>query len=130
MLDSQIGHFLTGKFGGKDAVDQLINSEKLVLLPMSDIRGYDTTGMKAGIYITEAQNLDRTLLKLALQRIGEDCICIIDGDEKTQVDMIAYEGHNNGMRRASKAYRGHDIYGEVCLCNIYRSEIARVADTM
>lgn len=86
--------------------------------------------MRAGIYITEAQNLDRTLLKLALQRVGEDCICIIDGDEKTQVDMIAYEGHNNGMRRASKAYRGTDIYGEVTLKNIYRSEIARIADNM
>lgn len=130
LLDSQIGHFLIGKFGGQDAVDQLITSEKLLLLPMSDIRGYDTTGMKAGIYITEAQNLDRTLLKLALQRIGEDCICIIDGDEKTQVDMVAYEGHNNGMRRASKAYRGHDIYGEVTLRQIYRSQIAKIADTM
>lgn len=130
LLDSQIGHFLIGKFGGQDAVDQLIASEKLLLLPMSDIRGYDTTGMKAGIYITEAQNLDRTLLKLALQRIGEDCICIIDGDEKTQVDMVAYEGHNNGMRRASKAYRGHDIYGEVTLKQIYRSQIAKIADTM
>ena len=31
---------------------------RLVLLPMSDIRGYDTTGMNAGIYITEAQNMD------------------------------------------------------------------------
>jgi predicted ribonuclease YlaK len=51
-------------------------------LPLSDIRGYDTTGMKAGIYITEAQNLDRSLMKLALQRVGEDCICIIDGDNK------------------------------------------------
>lgn len=130
LLDSQIGHFLVGKFGGQDAIDQLLEDGKLVLLPMSDIRGYDTTGMRAGIYITEAQNLDRTLLKLALQRVGEDCICIIDGDEKTQVDMIAYEGHNNGMRRASKAYRGTDIYGEVTLKNIYRSEIARIADNM
>jgi len=35
-------------------------------LPISDIRGYDTSGMNAGIYITEAQNLDVELLKLAL----------------------------------------------------------------
>jgi phosphate starvation-inducible protein PhoH len=57
-----------------------MDREKLILLPMSDIRGYDTTGMNAGIYISEAQNLDITLMKLALQRIGEDSICIIDGD--------------------------------------------------
>lgn len=33
-------------------VVRLIEEEQLVLLPMSDIRGYDTSGMKAGIYIT------------------------------------------------------------------------------
>ena len=40
-------------------------------------------------------------MKLALQRIGEDSICIIDGDEKTQVDDINFAGNNNGMRRVS-----------------------------
>ncbi len=130
LLDSQIGNLLISKFGGRDAVEQLINNEKLVLLPFSDIRGYDTTGMRAGIYISEAQNLDITLMKLALQRVGEDCICIIDGDDKSQVDMIAYEGNRNGMRRVSKVYRGEDIYGEVELKNIYRSRIARIADAL
>ena len=64
-------------------VERLIDEGKLLLLPMADIRGYDTMNMNAGIYITEAQNLDIALMKLALQRVGEDCICIIDGDEKT-----------------------------------------------
>jgi len=68
---------------------------------MSDVRGYDTSGMNAGIYITEAQNLDVELLKLALQRVGEDSIIILDGDTKSQVDLVDYEGFNNGMRRAS-----------------------------
>lgn len=130
LLDSQIGNLLSSKFGGRDAVEQLINSEKLILLPFSDLRGYDTSGMRAGIYISEAQNLDITLIKLALQRIGEDCVCIIDGDEKSQVDMSAYAGQNNGMRRVSKVYRGHDIYGEVELRNVYRSRIARIADEL
>jgi phosphate starvation-inducible protein PhoH len=50
---------------------------------MSDIRGYDTSNLRAGVYITEAQNLSIPLMKLALQRIGEDSVCIIDGDHKT-----------------------------------------------
>jgi len=54
LLDSQIGNFLASKLGDKIAVEQLINTEKIILLPMSDIRGYDTSGMNAGIYITEA----------------------------------------------------------------------------
>lgn len=72
---------MSSKLGGRLAVEQMIDSEKLVLLPLSDIRGYDTSGMNAGIYISEAQNMDITLMKLALQRIGDDSICIIDGDD-------------------------------------------------
>ena len=113
LLDSQIGNFLASKLGGKISVEQFIDAEKLLLLPMSDVRGYDTSGMNAGIYITEAQNLDVDLLKLALQRVGEDSIVILDGDTKSQVDLVDYEGANNGMRRASKVFRGESIYGEV-----------------
>ena len=130
LLDSQIGNLLSSKLGGKLAVEQLINDEKLLLLPMSDVRGYDTSGMNAGIYISEAQNMDISLLKLALQRIGEDSICIIDGDLKTQVDLVEFSGSNNGMRRASKVFRGHSIYGEVTLQKVHRSEIAKLAEEM
>ena len=130
LLDSQIGNLLISKFGGSVAVEQMILEEKLVLLPLSDIRGYDTSGMKAGIYISEAQNMDVELMKLTLQRIGEDSICIIDGDCKTQVDDIHFAGSNNGMRRASQVYRGEDVYGEVTLRNIHRSRVAMIAEKM
>ena len=86
--------------------------------------------MRAGIYISEAQNLSINLMKLALQRIGDDSICIIDGDCKTQVDDIQYAGSNNGMRRVSKIFRGKSIYGEIELQNIHRSEIGRLAEMM
>ena len=108
----------------------MIEQEKLILLPLSDIRGYDTTGMCAGIYISEAQNMDISLMKLALQRIGSNSICIIDGDDKTQVDDISFAGANNGMRRASKIFRGTNVYGEIELKNIHRSAIARIAENM
>lgn len=128
LIDSQIGNFLCSKLGGRTGVEQLINSEKLLLLPFADLRGYDTTGMNAGIYVTEAQNLDKTLIKLALQRIGEDCICILDGDNETQVDLRAYDGTQNGMKRVSEIFRGQDIYGEVKLQTIFRSKIADIAN--
>ena len=69
-------------------------------------------------------------MKLALQRIGEDSICIIDGDYNTQVDLQQYAGYNNGMRRLSEIFRGQDFYGEVELKNIYRGRIARLAELM
>lgn len=130
LLDSQIGILLASKLGDKVEVERLINDGKLVLLPFSDIRGFDTSGMKAGIYISEAQNLDIALMKLALQRIGEDSICIIDGDPLTQVDDESFAGNNNGMRRASQVFRGSDIYGEIELKNIHRSKIASIAQNM
>lgn len=130
LLDSSIGNMLGVKLGGKFAIQELIDDGKLLLLPMSDVRGYDTTGMKAGIYLTEAQNMDISLMKLALQRIGEDCICIIDGDYHTQVDMSQYAGGNNGMRRVSQVFRNEDIYGEIELQNIYRSRIGCIAEKM
>ena len=127
LLDSQIGNLLISKLGDRIAVERLIDDGQLILLPMSDIRGYDTTGMNAAIYISEAQNLDKELMKLALSRIGEDSICIIDGDSDTQVDLGIYAGANNGMRRVSKIFRGASFYGEVTLKNVYRSRIADLA---
>ena len=127
LLDSQIGLMLISKIGDRLGVERLIDDGKLVLLPFSDIRGYETEA-KSGIYFSEAQNLDIVLIKLGLQRIDNDSICIIDGDSKAQVDDVAFSGHNNGMRRVSKVYRGEKIYGEVELKNIYRSEIARIAE--
>lgn len=130
LLDSQIGNLLESKLGDRIAVERLIDDGNLVLLPMSDIRGYDTTGMNAAIYISEAQNLDIELMRLALQRIGEDSICIIDGDDRTQVDMAMYAGSHNGMKRVSEVFRGAEFYGEVTLRNIHRSKIAALAQQL
>lgn len=130
LLDSSVGNMLSAKLGGHFEVEQLIAQNVLELLPLSDLRGFDTKDMRCAVYITEAQNMDIELMKLALQRIGEDSICIIDGDYNTQVDMSSYAGANNGMRRASEVYRGEDLYGEVELKNIYRSRIANIAEQM
>ena len=130
LLDSSIGNMLSAKLGDTFGLEQMIAQNKIQLLPLSDIRGFDTNGMSAGVYITEAQNMDISLMKLALQRIGEDSICIIDGDYNAQVDMSQYAGNNNGMRRMSEVFRGQDFYGEVELQNIYRSKISQIAELM
>lgn len=130
LIDSSIGNMLSAKLGDAFGLEEMIAKGKIQLLPMSDIRGFDTNGMNAGVYITESQNMDISLMKLALQRIGEDSICIIDGDYNAQVDLSQYAGANNGMRRMSEVFRGQDFYGEVELKNIYRSKIAQIAENM
>ena len=82
LLDSQIGNLLISKIGSRIEVERLIDEGKLILLPLSDIRGYETPD-KSGVYISEAQNLDIDMMQLALTRIGSDSICVIDGDDKT-----------------------------------------------
>lgn len=130
LLDMQTGNFLASKLGNRDGIDRLLEEEKLMLLPFSDLRGIDTNGMNAGVYITEAQNLDKNLIKLALQRIGDDCICIIDGDSDAQVDDARFSGRNSGICRMSEVFRGSELYGEVTLQNIYRSKICRIANNI
>ena len=130
LLDSQIGNFLISKLGAREEVERLIDIGQLILLPMSDIRGFDTSGMRAGVYITEAQNLNIELMKLALQRIGEDSICILDGDNEAQVDLNLYAGKNNGLKRVSQVFRGQSFYGEVTLKTIHRSRISQIANEM
>ena len=130
LLDSQVGNFLVGKLGSKESILHLIQMGKLLLLPISDIRGFDTSSMKAGVYITEAQNMSVDMMKLALQRIGDDCMCIIDGDCNAQVDNKIFEGRNNGMTRLSEVFRDKNIYGEMELNITYRSKLAEIAELL
>jgi predicted ribonuclease YlaK len=69
-------------------------------------------------------------MQLILQRVGEDCVCVIEGDDKAQVDLNVYEGNNNGLAKAAQTFRGEYYYGEVRLQNCYRSKIAAQAEKM
>lgn len=130
LLDSQIGNFLISKFGDRQYVEELIYKGVIVLVPMADCRGMDTTGMHAGVYVTEAQNTTIDIMKLLIQRTGEDSILVIEGDDKAQVDMTTYAGNNNGLRRLSEIFRGEDYYGEVTLNECHRSRWAAKAEEM
>ena len=130
LMDSQIGNFLISKFGSITEVEKMTDEGTLMILPCSDIRGLDLSGVRTGCYVTESQNTTIDMMKLMLQRIGEDSIVILDGDDLAQVDMSEYGGTNNGLKRVSQVFRGQDYYGETTLVNIYRSRIAATAELM
>lgn len=130
LFSSSIGHILMSKLGSYEEIESLMVSERLLILPASDIRGFDSNGMNALIIITEAQNWHDELMKLAIQRKGKDCKMIIEGDNKTQIDLDIYTGARNGMRRVSEVFRGKHMYAEVELQKIYRSEEAEIAELM
>lgn len=130
LRQSSIGNILTSKVGSFELVMEMIMEERLLLMPASEIRGFDTTGMNAFLIITEAQNWSNSLLQLGIQRLSSDSRMCIEGDNATQLDVMQFGGNKNGMRIASRVFRGLNYYGEVELKNIYRSEMARQAQKM
>lgn len=109
-------------------VENLINTGKIVLVSAGDARGYETPA-HSGVYIMEAQNFDSILLRMLLQRTGEECKVIVDGDRLEQTDIDIYE-NDNGMKKMSKVFRGEECFGQVDLKQIERSNIARIAERM
>lgn len=128
ILSSQVGNVLASKLGSMLEVERLVNEQKLVIIPAGDCRGYEVP-KNSGVYIMEAQNLDTTLLRMLLQRVGDDCKVIVDGDREEQTDLDIY-ANDNGMEKMSEVYRGEDIFGQVDLQSIERCRIGRIAERM
>ena len=128
ILSSQVGNVLASKLGSMIEVERLVNEQKLVIIPAGDCRGYEVP-KNSGVYIMEAQNLDTTLLRMLLQRVGDDCKVIVDGDREEQTDLDIY-ANDNGMEKMSEVYRGEDIFGQVDLQSIERCRIGKIAERM
>ena len=128
ILSSQVGNVLASKLGSILEVERLVNEQKLVIIPAGDCRGYEVP-KNSGVYIMEAQNLDTILLRMLLQRVGDDCKIIVDGDREEQTDLDIYT-NDNGMEKMSEVYRGEDIFGQVDLQSIERCRIGKIAERM
>lgn len=128
-MQTSIGNVLTTKFGDRYAVDALIKQDKIRLVSMADMRGFEVRDNEI-LYITEAQNTSTDLLKLCLSRASQNAKIIIEGDYSNQVDDALFEGRNNGMRRAIEVLKGEEIFGCVELQNVWRSKIAELVERM
>ncbi len=129
LMQNSIGAILSSKMGGLDPIEQLMEEDRLEILPISDIRGFEV-GQNDIMYITEAQNLNIELIKLAIQRCAEGSKIILEGDPTTQVDHFSFEGEGNGLIRAIEVFEGFDGFSHVNLPNIYRSAMADRAELM
>lgn len=129
LLGGSLGGILSSKLGDMLQVEQLIAQGKLVLIPSSGIRGIEISENDI-LFITEAQNMDAYTMKTALQRVKDGTKVIIEGDIEEQVDAIHCEGRMNGMVRAINQFTGTSVFSCVRLVNIYRGEIANIAQNM
>lgn len=129
LMQKSLGSMLQSKFGNMSIVNTMIAQNELLLLPTGDIRGFETPECSI-LWIPEAQNLDRDLAKVCVQRLSETSKLIMEGDIDHQVDHKNFEGRKNGFRAAIKLFSGQDMFAHVHLPKIYRSRIAEIADKL
>jgi len=129
LISSSLGGILSSKLGDAGMVDTFIAQGKLVLIPLSESRGFEVKENSI-LYITEGQNMDIYLLKTVIQRAKEGVKVIIEGDIEDQVDHYSFANERNGMRRAIEIFKGEKEFSCVKLKNIYRGKLAELADKM
>lgn len=127
LLNDNIGMILTTKFGGIDAINQLIINEQLEVLPLSKIRGVEFSAMDC-VIVTESQNINIYQMKTVLQRCKQGCKILIEGDMLEQKDVRDTE--DCGMERMIEVFTGNEAFGCIKLKNNYRNPIAELADKM
>ena len=128
LLQGNIGNILGSKLG-EDLVTQLIAQDRLQILIVADIRGWQAPPYSC-VIVEESQNLNVELLKLIIGRIADDTKVIFDGDWLRQTDSHAYDGHQNALRALVRSFKGNHLFGCVDLAEVHRSELASLAESI
>ena len=129
LLGGSLGGILASKLGDITMVESLINQGKLILIPLSEARGFEA-GDKSILYVSEAQNMDIYLLKTVIQRAKDGTKVIIEGDTEEQVDNYAFANEKSGMKRAIDVFKDESSFSCVKLRYIHRGKLAEIADRM
>ncbi len=108
-------------------VDELVESEKLHIVPLAYIRGRSLSNV---IFIVdEAQNLTPHEVKTIITRAGERTKIILTGDI-FQIDTPYLDAHSNGLSYLIDRVRGNPLYAHVNLEKGERSALANLASVM
>jgi PhoH-like ATPase len=107
--------------------DQMIRDEKLVIEPLSYIRGRSL--QKIIFIVDEAQNLTPHEIKTIITRAGEGVKIVITGDI-CQIDHPYLDAQSNGLSYLIDHFKGQSLYGHVNLEKGERSELAELASNL
>jgi PhoH-like ATPase len=108
-------------------VDELVETEKLHIVPLAYIRGRSLSNV---IFIVdEAQNLTPHEVKTIITRAGEKTKVILTGDI-FQIDTPYLDAHSNGLSYLIDRLRGNALYAHVNLEKGERSELANLASSL
>jgi PhoH-like ATPase len=105
-------------------VDELVETEKLHIVPLAYIRGRSLSNV---IFIVdEAQNLTPHEVKTIITRAGENTKIVLTGDI-FQIDTPYLDAHSNGLSYLIDRIRGNHLYAHVNLEKGERSALANLA---
>lgn len=109
------------------AIDQMIKDEKLVIEPLSYIRGRSL--QRIFFIVDEAQNLTPHEIKTIITRAGEGAKIVFTGDIY-QIDHPYLDGQSNGLSYLIDRFKGQKLYSHINLEKGERSELAELASNL
>jgi PhoH-like ATPase len=119
------------QFGDRDAAGQRIQelreSEKLVIAPLAYIRGRSL--QRIYFIVDEAQNLTPHEVKTIITRAGEGTKIVFTGDIH-QIDQPYLDSLSNGVSYLINRMVGQPIYAHITLEKGERSELANLASEL
>ena len=105
-------------------IKQLIEEEKIVITPISYIRGRSI--VKVFFIVDEAQNLTPHEVKTIITRAGEGTKIVFTGDI-FQIDHPYLDSQTNGLAFIIERMKGQKVYAHINLEKGERSELAELA---
>ena len=108
-------------------IDQMIEDGKLVIEPLSYIRGRSL--QRIFFIVDEAQNLTPHEIKTIITRAGEGVKIVFTGDI-FQIDQPYLDSQSNGLSYLIDHFKGQKLYAHVNLEKGERSELAELASDL
>ncbi len=109
------------------AIDTMIKEQKLVIEPLSYIRGRSL--QRIFFIVDEAQNLTPHEIKTIITRAGEGSKIVFTGDIY-QIDHPYLDGQSNGLSYLIDKFKGQKLYAHINLEKGERSELAELASNL
>ncbi|WP_319408097.1 PhoH family protein [uncultured Desulfosarcina sp.] len=114
----------SGKSGSGRRVKELLDEEKIVITPLSYIRGRSI--VKVFFIVDEAQNLTPHEVKTIITRAGEGTKIVLTGDIY-QIDHPYLDSRSNGLSYLIEKMKGQNLYTHINLEKGERSELSDLA---
>lgn len=109
------------------AINTMIKDEKLVIEPLSYIRGRSL--QRIFFIVDEAQNLTPHEIKTIITRAGEGAKIVFTGDIY-QIDHPYLDSQSNGLSYLIDHFKGQKLYAHINLEKGERSELAEIASNI